>query len=588
MENGGTLKLIRICSILLITFVFCNESSFSASVIGKISSTVNGQKQVYPFLTDEITNFNHDSVVTIIGGKLIIDSGTVIKSTETDGRTYFKVAKGSIAFRIYPEKTRVTFQTPNGDIATPDIVPVSVSTIQGELTVREKDTTILHVNQGSIDVLTRTGSLNLIEGEGIVLAQADLENSQENTAPSSNSSAGSVSSVSSRKTLPVAILSYMRLAGDKGVTTTPLTPTGRIKIKDIKNAGYNARVVDPNLQTLPDEFINENTNVKVVCSAMDGRDPTLVVRPYDNYYPETVREKSLIGLELERAGDSGFKDDYRRGIYDIIVSDENERARLSKFRSLENWQTEIVDPETLRPLMGEAEKTGEEIDNQESGSGDPTTKRVLCIKSTLVLQEVNEADSAYYGLVGRQVITKDVLSPSGKVLLDGQLYDGMIVDYNLQPIRGAEVSPGRTLEVVGVKKGSTILLLQFPGIVQEEIPNFVGKTVTGITDFDPYGVVNINGQDWLGLVVDSQFNPVTTNVASGSQFKVVSAQTILLIQSDPVILASYYAPAGLAITSPTVTTAVITTTAIGGIIAGGIIISNIDDDDDPPISPINP
>ncbi|MGI9533684.1 MAG: hypothetical protein ACR2NW_01935 [Thermodesulfobacteriota bacterium] len=583
--------MIRICSILLLALVLCNESSFSASVIGKISSTVNSKKQIYPFLTDEVTSFNHDSVVTIRGGKLIVDKGTIIKPTESEGRIYFKVAKGRITFKLFPEKTRITFQTPNGDIATPDIVTASVNTIQGELVVEKEETTILQVNQGSVDVITQSGSLNLLEGESIVLAQADLEQPNEKVVPISNSPANPNPRVSSKKSLPVGILSYMRLAGDKGITTTPLTPTGRIRIKDIENAGYNARVVDTNMQTLPGETINENTNVKVVCSAIDGTDPTLVVRPYDNYYPETVREKSLIGLEMERSVDQGSS-----GYYNIVVSDEAEKARLSKFRSLVNWQVDIVDPKTLGPISDESQRTDEKINSKDNGSGESATKRVLCIKSTLVLQEVNEADPAFYGLVGRKVITKDLINPGGKVLLDGELYDGLLVDYNLQPIKGAEVTPGRTLEIVGVKKGSTILLLQFPGIVQEEIPNFVGKTVTGITELDPYGVVTVNGEEWLGVVVDSQFNPITNSVASSSQFRVVSAQTILLIQSDPVILAAYYAPAtGIAsVTSPTVTTAVITTATVGGIIAGGILISNIDDDDDggddvdPPISPINP
>ncbi|MGI9534595.1 MAG: hypothetical protein ACR2NW_06565, partial [Thermodesulfobacteriota bacterium] len=124
--------MFRIFSILLLALLLCNQTSYSASVIGKISSSVKNEKKIYPFLTDEITSFNHDSVVTIRGGKFIVDKGAVIKATESDGRIFFKVANGQLKFKIFPEKTRITFQTPNGDIATPDFISASVNKIEGE------------------------------------------------------------------------------------------------------------------------------------------------------------------------------------------------------------------------------------------------------------------------------------------------------------------------------------------------------------------------------------------------------------------------------------------------------------------------
>ncbi len=150
----------KIIIVLFLIFSF-SLNSHSGSVIGKITSSINGNKQVHPLLTDETQKFNSDSKLTVRGGKFLISNGTLLKVTEFEDRLVFHIDKGQIKFQIFPEKVKIVFQTPQGEIATPSIVNASLNSIEGELVVKDNDTTILQVNQGNLDVLTQTGVVNL-------------------------------------------------------------------------------------------------------------------------------------------------------------------------------------------------------------------------------------------------------------------------------------------------------------------------------------------------------------------------------------------------------------------------------------------
>ena len=54
-----------------------------------------------------------------------------------------------------------------------------------------------------------------------------------------------------------------------------------------------------------------------------------------------------------------------------------DEERLSKFRSLDNWHSELVDPETLLPV-GEEDSREDEDRNRDDEDGELINKRVLC------------------------------------------------------------------------------------------------------------------------------------------------------------------------------------------------------------------
>ena len=527
----------KILSVLILFLCIVNYSEAS-SVVGKISYNKGNAREILPLITDSVEVFDYKSYITLKGARIVANKDTSIKISETDEKLLINIYEGTVFFRIFPEKTRISFLTPHGEILMPKVVNISSSEIEGIVTVAKNSTTTLQLNQGSMDVLTPNGFVNLHDGEGIVLAQADIESKSPN---SSSNQIGSYK-INTKNTLPVEILSYIRLAGERGLSESVLNPDGTVSLKHIRDENYDAKVVNYSLREIDDSKIDEDKPVKVICSSIDGDDSKLFVRPTDRLYPELVLEKNLIGIEVDEITHLD-----PNGLTRFDIDDEEEIEKLNKYRSLENWHTVIVDEETLQPdgneYSDDDENKRKDKQNQEDedDDDDESNYRVICIRSTLILQPIEDVNPNHVELVGKKVIVKEALNPRGKVIVSGgKLMDGEIVDYNLQPIKGANIPPGRTMEVVGVKEGSTILLLQFPSLTQEEIPRSVGKTVTAQSDFDPFGIVELESEEWWGVVVDNKFNPVETSFPSGTKFKVVSSMTSLLVEQDPILIAAFF------------------------------------------------
>ena len=126
-------------------------------MVSVIGSDANCET-IYP------SKFNSDSKLTIRGGKFLINKDTLLKVAEFEDRLVFLIDKGQIKFQIFPEKVKIVFQTPQGEIATPSIVNASVNSIEGELVVKENNTTIVQLNRGNLDVITQKGVVNLYSG----------------------------------------------------------------------------------------------------------------------------------------------------------------------------------------------------------------------------------------------------------------------------------------------------------------------------------------------------------------------------------------------------------------------------------------
>jgi len=178
--------------------------------------------------------------------------------------------------------------------------------------------------------------------------------------------------------------------------------------------------VDYDLSVIKDASLPEGTPVKVICVKIKGaEDSELLVRPLDRLYPEQEGEKSLVNLDAEAESDM-----HPEGFINL-KADENDEE-LSK-RSLENWNAVIVDS-NMQP-------------KEDAYILEDTDLKTVCLRSALLVKPTYLVNKNYLDLVGKTAVVVKEFSSPGKVKVEGKIYDGILVDYNLQMKPISEIIP---------------------------------------------------------------------------------------------------------------------------------------------------
>ncbi|MBI2485752.1 MAG: hypothetical protein HYW01_02095 [Deltaproteobacteria bacterium] len=243
------------------------EVAGAATLLGKVAVySSSSYPETYPLVSGNKMTYEHKALIKVTGGTLIADKGTVLEALDEGERITFQVEKGSIYFRILPDKVRVSFRTQQGEIFSPKVVPASSSIITGRITVTDKDT-IVEVSEGSLEALTSKGLTKVNTGQKINLAQAEIEGT---------------------------ILG--ELEGKTEVNETPCSPECTVQIEG-KN--YNGVIVDDNGQPisgLKDNPLPPGTELAIKGVGADG---TLLLQP--------VNKELIAGfLPLPAAGLAGL------------------------------------------------------------------------------------------------------------------------------------------------------------------------------------------------------------------------------------------------------------------------------------------
>ncbi len=365
-----------------------------------------------------------------------------------------------------------------------------------------------------------------------MLTQADIGQSEiekEQVDPKTESEDIKTNNDSNTEQVPTSLTllqervdELLRLIGEEGVAKTPLVPKGEVELIRVETWEGQGEVVDYDLSVIKDASLPEGTPVKVICVKIKGaEDSELLVRPLDRLYPEQEGEKSLVNLDAEAESDmqpEGFIN---------LKADENDEE-LSK-RSLENWNAVIVDS-NMQP-------------KEDAYILEDTDLKTVCLRSALLVKPTYLVNKNYLDLVGKTAVVVKEFSSPGKVKVEGKIYDGILVDYNLQMKPISEIIPvGTELTVVGVRGSDSTVLLQKPSEVLEEL-KFVGNTAEAIDKMKPYGEVllaNEDGRKWTAVVVTDDLIPFYgVEVEKGSKLTVVSVFTQLLVTESDVLLAWY-------------------------------------------------
>jgi len=309
----------------------------------------------------------------------------------------------------------------------------------------------------------------------------------------------------------------LNLVGAEAFAKDEILATGEIRFKEDEQFDGIAKLVDHAIQPTDKTPVSTDDPVKVVCVSFDeNQKKEYLVRPYDNLYPELPQEKNLVDRTVIVQG--------------LLNPEGNSKFEVEEQgRSASKWNTVVINPKTMQP-------------DYTANVPDGAKLEVICVRTTLILQPKDIVNENYVNLIGNEAVAKTSMSPTGLVVVNGVDYpDTVVVDLNLQPIKNVEFVSGTRFTVVGAKPNendpsNTILLVQQQGIVPEELQFVVGENAIATADFNKYGVFDIKGQEWWGVVVDKQLVPSSTYPA-GTQFAVVAVTTSLLAAPAPLLLA---------------------------------------------------
>ena len=160
--------------LFILAFLLVNlETLNAATILGKAAIYTSSGIKTYPLVSGNKVTYEYESLIKISGGTLIADKETVLEALDEGERIAFQVEKGSIYFRILPDKVRVSFKTQQGEVFSPKVALASNTLITGRITVTDKDT-IVEVGEGSLEALTPRGLARINAGQRINLAQAEV------------------------------------------------------------------------------------------------------------------------------------------------------------------------------------------------------------------------------------------------------------------------------------------------------------------------------------------------------------------------------------------------------------------------------
>ncbi len=164
------MKIYILASFL--SFLLLNLQLASAgSILGKVSvKSSSSGSNIYPLVSGNKMTYEYPSLIRIDGGTLVASRGTVFEAVEEGDKVTFKVDQGSIDFRLHPQKGRVSFRTPQGEINTPETVQTAGTVREGRIVVRSGGT-IVQVSKGVLEALDADGPTEISAGENVFLGQ---------------------------------------------------------------------------------------------------------------------------------------------------------------------------------------------------------------------------------------------------------------------------------------------------------------------------------------------------------------------------------------------------------------------------------
>lgn len=254
--------------LFVLAFLFINSPLNAATILGKAAIYTSSGIKTYPLVSGIKVTYEYESLIKITGGTLIADKGTVLEALDEGEQIAFQVEKGSIYFRILPDKVRVSFKTQQGEVFSPKAALASNTLITGRITVTDKDT-IVEVNEGSLEALTSRGLARINAGQRINLAQAEV--------------VGAVPE---------------ELVGKTGTNETQCIPDCAVQIEG-KN--FNGVIVDDNGQPivdLKDNPLSPGTELAVKGVGADG---TLLLQPVNKeliagFFPAPAAGIAALGV----------------------------------------------------------------------------------------------------------------------------------------------------------------------------------------------------------------------------------------------------------------------------------------------------
>ncbi|HWP91130.1 MAG TPA: hypothetical protein VNN20_02890 [Thermodesulfobacteriota bacterium] len=159
--------LASLLSVLLLNL----QLAGAGSILGKVSvKSSSSGSNIYPLVSGNKMTYEYPSLIRIDGGTLVASGGTVFEAVDEGDKVTFKVDKGSIDFRLHPQKGRVSFRTPQGEINTPETVQTASTAREGRIVVRNGGT-IVQVSKGVLETLDADGPSEVKAGENIFLGQ---------------------------------------------------------------------------------------------------------------------------------------------------------------------------------------------------------------------------------------------------------------------------------------------------------------------------------------------------------------------------------------------------------------------------------
>ncbi len=178
----------------LFVMLFMINQTYAAAMIGKLYVyNINPKNpQVHPIFEGDRIKQGNKYVLRLNGATMVADSNTDVQILDEHGVKIVKIASGIIRFRVSPQKIRISFRTPQGEVFTPEVIKASTNIIDGQITV--KDNTIVELNEGTLEALTLNGVTKIESGEGVLLtqaniAQSDIEQASENSTPPASNAA---------------------------------------------------------------------------------------------------------------------------------------------------------------------------------------------------------------------------------------------------------------------------------------------------------------------------------------------------------------------------------------------------------------
>lgn len=163
-------------SCLAAALLFISFGTASAdTLLGRVTLLrANGGTDVHPVVSGKEIAYPDKALIRLSGATFVAEEGSVLEVTDRGSNLDIDIDKGVVHFRIQPHRAVISFVTRDGTFDTPRVVTASATVIEGTITVNKEGTTV-ELSDGSVTVLTADGLRTINAGEGIVLAQSEID-----------------------------------------------------------------------------------------------------------------------------------------------------------------------------------------------------------------------------------------------------------------------------------------------------------------------------------------------------------------------------------------------------------------------------